>query len=412
MTSWQTDPSLDNAEAPRWLSILGIGEDGVEGLSAAARFLLRNAVLVVGGTRHLALGAALIRGEVVAWPRPMANAFPIIRGRRPEPVVVLASGDPFCDGVGTMLTAAFPMAEILSIPAPSAYVLACSRLGWSLRDIATISFCGRPVEPLAVLLQPGRNILALSADETTPERINQFIVNRGFGESRLHVLEALGGPGERIRQFAAGERYGKLNMLAIEVAGGPSAQIIPLCTGLPDTMFEHDGQITKREIRAVTLSALAPRAGEVLWDAGCGSGSISIEWMLRHPANKAFGIERDPIRAARAARNALSLGVPGLQVIEGSAPNVFDQLPTPDAIFLGGGAHRPGVIEAAWRALRPGGRMVANGVVVETEAALFRARENFGGDLIRLSVDRLDKIGDLHGFRSAMTVTQWAVTKT
>ena len=414
--AWSSNTGVRDAPpARRWLSILGIGEGGVEGLSPAACVLLGEAELVVGGARHLALAAALIRGEQMAWPSPMAGGIAAILAHRLSPVVVLASGDPFCDGVGTMLAAVVPVEEFVCLPAPSAFSLATSRLGWAMRQVATISFCGRPLAPLAPLLQPGRKILALSADATTPARVAEYLCARGFGPSRLHVMEALGGPRERIRVTTAADfdiaDCDKLNLVAIEVTAGAGAKIIPLASGLADEMFEHDGQITKREIRAVTLSALAPCAGEVLWDVGCGSGSVAIEWMLRHPENMAYGIESNPERTARIARNAVSLGVPGLQVVQGRAPKILDGLPVPDAVFLGGGAHLPDVIETAWRALRPGGRMVANAVVIETETALFAARENFGGTLTRLSVERLDAIGNLHGFRPGMTVTQWSAVK-
>ena len=407
--------NTDLLAAPPWLTILGIGEDGVDGLSSAARSLLGQARLVVGGTRHLALADPLIQGERMAWPSPMAGGVAAILARRPAPVVVLASGDPFFDGVGVMLAAAVPLGEILSIPAASSVTLALSLLGWSMRRTANISLCGRPLAALAPLLQPGRNVLAFSADATTPAAVAAYLCERGFGTSRVHVMEALGGPRERVRTaLAAGfdlAECHQINLVAIEVVAGPDAQVISLSTGLPDDMFEHDGQITKREIRAVTLSALAPRVGEVLWDVGCGSGSIAIEWMLRHPENLAYGVESDPARAARIARNALRLGVPGLQVVEGRAPKLLADLPPPDAVFLGGGAHLPGMIEACWQALRPGGRLVANAVVIETETVLFAGVQKYGGTLTRLSVERLDNIGTLHGFRPGMTVTQWAAVK-
>jgi precorrin-6Y C5,15-methyltransferase (decarboxylating) len=399
----------------RWLAILGIGEDGVEGLTGAARALISGAELVVGGTRHLALADGLIRGERLAWPSPLSVAISTICARRGSPVAVLASGDPFCYGVGNKLLRYVPPEETLCLPAPSAFSLACARLGWPLQETATISFCGRPMEPLAPLLQPGARILALSADATTPAALAAFLRVRGFGPSRLHLLEALGGPRERIRGATADrfdlDAVDALNLVAIEVATDPDARIIPLSAGLDDDAFEHDGQLTKREIRAVTLSTLAPRRGELLWDIGCGSGSIAIEWMLRHPANRAIAIEENPDRAARAARNAASLGVPGIEIVTGHAPEALAGQPTPDAIFIGGGAQDAGVIDAAWAALRPGGRMVANGVTVETEALLIAARARLGGTLTRLSVERLDQIGTMHGFRPAMTVTQWAAAK-
>jgi precorrin-6Y C5,15-methyltransferase (decarboxylating) len=396
-----------------WLAILGIGEDGV--LSPAAMGLLGAASLVVGGARHLALADGLIRGERLAWPSPIDAAIPAILARRPDPVAVLASGDPFCYGIGTALARHVPAAETLCIPTASAFSLACARLGWSLQDCATISFCGRPIEALFPLLQPGVRVLALSADATTPATVAAALASRGFGGSVVHVLEALGGPNERIRHCAA-EAFGfnglhPLNMLAIEVAAGPGARIIPLAAGLPDDAYEHDGQITKREIRAVTLSALAPRRGGLLWDIGCGSGSIGIEWMLRHPANRAIGIDEAPDRAARAARNAANLGVPGLRLVHGAAPAALAGLPRPDAVFIGGGAHEPGVLDAAWDALPADGRLVVNAVTIESEAALLAVRARFGGTLARLSVERLDGVGRLHGFRPAMTVTQFTGVK-
>jgi len=399
----------------RWLAILGIGEDGVEGLSAGACALIRGARLVVGGARHLALADGLVRGERTVWPSPIADAFPAILARRGAPVAVLASGDPFCYGVGSALVRLVPAAEIICLPAPSAFSLAAARLGWALQDVATISFCGRPLAALAPLLQPGSRILALSADAATPAAVATFLRDRGFGPSPLYVLEALGGPRERIRATTADacalDSVDPLNLIAIEVVATPDARVIPLSTGLPDDAFEHEGQLTKREIRAVTLSALAPRKGERLWDIGCGSGSVAIEWMLRAPANRAVAIEARPDRAARAARNAIALGVPDLEVINGTAPTALAGLPEPDAVFIGGGAQNDGMIETAWAALRPSGRMVVNAVTVETEGVLFAAHAHFGGTLIRLGVERLDTLGDSHCFRPAIAVTQWSAVK-
>jgi precorrin-6Y C5,15-methyltransferase (decarboxylating) len=401
-------------DAP-WLAIVGIGEDGVEGLGDAARALVGAAELVVGGERHLALAAPLIGGDTLAWPSPLSAAIPQILARRGRPTVVLASGDPFCFGVGGLLARHVAEAERICLPAASAFALACARLGWSAQETSQVSLCGRPLEPLAPLLQPGRRLLVLSADETTPSQLAAYLTGRGFGPSRLHLLEAMGGPHERRRSATAAAfdltEVQPLNLVALEVAAGPGAWIIPLACGLPDEAFEHDGQITKREIRAVTLSALAPCAGELLWDVGGGSGSVSIEWMLRHPDNRAVMLEPKPERAARAARNACQFGVPGLRIVSKAAPAGLDLLPTPDAVFLGGGASDPAVIEAAWTALRRGGRLVANAVTVETEAALMQARARLGGDLTRLSVERLEPIGAMEGFRPARTVTQWAAMK-
>ncbi len=395
-----------------WLTILGIAEDGA--LSPAAQAHLQAATLVVGGTRHLALAALHIRGDSLPWTSPMDAAIAAILARRPAPVAVLASGDPYWFGAGTTLVRHVAAAETRCIPAPAAFTLACAALGWAMQDCETLSFCGRPLQALLPALQPGARILALSADATTPAAVAMLMDSRGFGPSRLHVLEALGGPHHRVRTAAAAsfalDGVHPLNMLGIEVLAAPGARVIPLATGLPDAMFEHDGQITKREVRAATLSALAPRRGERLWDIGCGSGSVGVEWCLRHPANRATSIDGNPGRAARAARNAASLGV-ALDVVTGPAPSALAGLPRPDAVFIGGGAADPGVIDAAWDALPPDGRLVANAVTIETEAALLGARGRLGGTLTRLSVERLDRIGAMHGYRPAMTVTQWLAVK-
>jgi len=405
----------ETARKPPWLAIVGIGEDGVEGLSEAARTLVRGAELVVGGRRHLALADQLISGERLAWPSPLTDAIPAILSRRGHPVAVLTSGDPFCYGVGAVLARHVSPDQWTCLPAPSAFALARARLGWSAQETVLFTLCGRPIEPLAPLLQPGRRLLVLSADETTPAMLAAYLDGRGFGPSRLHVLEALGGPNERIRRTTADDfavpGINPLNLVGVELVAGSSAHVIPLSCGLPDAFFEHDGQLTKQEIRAVTLAALAPRAGERLWDIGGGSGSVSIEWLLRHPDNQAIMLEPDASRRSIAARNAGALGVPGLHIVAARAPEGLQGLPTPDAIFIGGGASHPMVIPTAWAALRRGGRLVANAVTLDTEVTLARAQAGFGGTLTRLSVERLEPLGSLQGFRPARTITQWIAVK-
>lgn len=397
--------------SPSWLTVLGIGEDGVEGLSPAAQALLRAASVIYGGRRHLALAAPLIGGEARPWASPMEHSYAALLAEAPRPVVVLASGDPFCFGVGAVLARLVP--GLHCIPAPSAFSLACARLGWAMQDCATISFCGRPLAALRPLLQPGARVLALSADTTTPAAVAALLRDLGFGQTRLHLLEALGGPDERITGTTADSfdlSPVPLNMLALEVAASSDARILPLAPGLPDDWFEHDGQITRAEIRAMTLAALAPRRGERLWDIGCGSGSVSIEWLLRHAANTAIGLERNAARAARAARNALALGTPGLQVVQAAAPAGLADLPPPNAVFIGGGCSSA-VLDAAWAALPPGGRLVANAVTVETEALFLTRHAEFGARLTRIALSRMDTVGTRHGFRPGMAVTQFAVVK-
>ena len=397
---------------PPFLSIVGIGEDGPSGLSVTASALLAQASLVIGGARHLALAESLITADRITWPNPIADAVPLLHSRKVAPVVALASGDPFCFGVGPMLAAAFP-GQWHCLPQPSCLSLACAKLGWALQDCETLSFCGRPLARLASVVQPGMRLLALSEDANTPGRAAALLCRLGFGASEIIVLEALGGPNERVRSVRADcfdlADLHPLNLMAITLTSPLNA--IPLCQGLDDGLFQHDGQITKREIRAATLSALAPFRGGVLWDIGAGSGSISIEWMLRHPTNRAFAVERHTGRCATIAGNAQRLGVPELAVVTGTAPGALRDLPPPDAVFIGGGGTAPGVVELAWKSLRSGGRMVANAVTIETEGVLFDAHRSHGGSLTRLGVERLETIGGLHGFRPAMTVTQWAATR-
>ncbi len=327
----------------RWLAVVGIGEDGVDGLSPAARRLVAQAALVIGGSRHLALAKPLA-AETLVWPSPIEGALDMIEARRGRPVCVLASGDPFFFGVGTMLTRRFSPSEMTCVPAPSAFALAASRLGWSQQDCALLSLHGRPLETIIPHLQPGARILALSWDDATPAKLAALLVSHGMGRSKFVVCEAMGGPRERIRETEAQslvlDTVATLNTIALEIVADKEARVMPRVSGVPDDWFEHDGQITKRDIRAITLSALAPRRGELMWDVGAGSGSVAIEWMLADQANRAVAIEARDDRASRIARNALSFGVPALSVVTGAAPHVFQDLPTPDAVFIGGGALR------------------------------------------------------------------------
>jgi precorrin-6Y C5,15-methyltransferase (decarboxylating) len=399
----------------QWLAILGMGEDGVEGLSPAARAAVERAVLVVGGTRHLRLAAGLIQGDRLSWPSPLSDAFPAILAQRGRNVALLASGDPYCYGVAGTLATVVPVAETVCIPVPSAFSLACARLGWAAQEVATLSACGRPLEAILPLLQPGRRILLLSADPGTPAALAKMLCHYGFDGSVLHLLEALGGEDERMRSTMAlhplPTNIAPLHLLGVEVVASPEARVIPRSPGLPDNFFEHNGQITKREIRAATIAALAPRAGEMLWDLGCGSGSVAIEWALAHPANQAIGIEQLADRADRARRNALTLGVPSVRIVTGTAPGALAGLPPPDVVFIGGGLQDPALLAAAWVALRAGGRMVVNAVTTESQARLFDAHRMYGGALTRLLVERLDTLGPHHVFRPAIAVTQWAATK-
>lgn len=399
--------------ASPWLSIVGIGEDGASGLGDEAKRLIAGAEIVFGGRRHLELAASLIRGESRPWPSPFSvEPVAALAGRQ---VCVLASGDPFLHGVGATLARLVPADEMRVIPAPSALSLAAARLGWALQDADTISLHGRATSLIRPHLHPGRKLLCLTSNAEGPAAVAALLTRLGFGPSRITVLEALGGPRETIRSVRADafalQNINPLNLLAVEVESYPEAAILPLTPGLPDDFFEHDGQITKREIRAMTLSALAPRRGELLWDIGAGAGSIAIEWMLADPSMRAVAIEANPERAARIRRNAEALGVPSLELVEGAAPAVLAGLETPHAIFVGGGGSGPGVLEEAIEALPSRGRLVANAVTLEMEALLLARHADLGGDLIRIAVSRTAPVGSMTGWRAAMPVTQWTWVK-
>ena len=399
----------------RWLSIVGIGEDGVEGLSSVARQLIHSAELVVGGARHLELANEFIRGKRLVWPSPIGDAFPEIACYRGRPVAVLASGDPFHFGIGKQIATFVPADEFVCLPQPSAFSLAAARMGWPLQDVSLVTLHGRALNGIIRHLQPGARILALSWDGATPRKLSELLSTHRMGQTRMTVLEAMGGVRERVRHATASnfriEEIQPLNTIAIEVVAEPEAAIIPLTAGLDDDLFEHDGQLTKREIRAVTLSSLQPLRGQLLWDIGLGAGSVAIEWLLQHPSLRAIGIEANADRAGRAARNAAALGVPELRIVQGHAPEALAGLARPDAVFIGGGMRDEGVFEAAWSALKPGGRLVANAVSLETEARLAGYFQQFGGDLIRLQVARADRVGAMSGWRPAMPVTQWRARK-
>jgi precorrin-6Y C5,15-methyltransferase (decarboxylating) len=410
------DVVADQTAAPRrWLSIVGIGEDGVAGLTAVARGLVSGAEMVFGGKRHLGLAAPLIRGAVRPWPSPFERAVAEVLAQRGRQVCVLASGDPYLHGVGAVLARHVEPSETVVVPAPSAFSLAAARLGWPLADCALVSLHGCELDRVRPHLQPGARVLALTSDGEGPAALAGLLAATGFGASRLTVLEALGGPRERIRATAAAHfdlgTADPLNTVAIEVAAADGARIIARAPGLPDAMFEHDGQITKREVRAVTLSSLAPRRAELLWDIGAGAGSVAIEWMLADPSLRAIAIEAQAERAERIGRNAASFGVPGLEIVQGAAPEALCGLQPPDAIFIGGGASDPRVLDTAIAALRAGGRLVVNAATLQTEALLLARYSALGGELIRIAITRAEPVGSMTTWRPALPVTQWRWVK-
>jgi precorrin-6Y C5,15-methyltransferase (decarboxylating) len=411
--SFAESRARETAAPSRWLSIVGIGEDGIEGLTPIARGLIQAAEIVYGGERHLALAASLIRGDTRPWQNPFERSIDDVLAQRGRAVCVLASGDPFVHGVGSVLLRHVDPRETVAVPAPSTFSLAAARLGWALPETTQLSLHARSLDLIRPHLQPSARLLALTSDGEGPAALARLLSEIGFGNSRLTVLEALGGPRERVRgATAAGFDLGDvdpLNAVAIEVEASPGVRVLARAPGLPDALFEHDGQITKREIRAITLAALSPRRGELLWDVGAGAGSVAIEWMLADPSLRAIAIEARSDRASRIRRNAAAFGVPGLEVIEGVAPAALEGLAQPDAIFIGGGAR--GVLDPAVRALRPGGRLVVNAVTIETEALLIARRPALGGELTRVAVTRVESIGGQEGWRPALPVTQWVWVK-
>lgn len=408
-------PDPASPAAAPWLTIVGIGEDGLAGLGDEAKAALAAADLVFGGARHLELAGAAIRGERHAWLSPFERSVEAVSAARGRPVAVLASGDPFFFGVGVTLSRRIARAEMRVLPAPSSFSLAASRMGWALQDTVCVSLHGRPIDLIRPHLHPGSRILALTSDNDGPAALAALLTESGFGASDLTVLEALGGTRERVSSHRA-ETFAlqdadMLNVCAVEVTAGTGARILAYTPGLDDALFEHDGQITKHEIRALTLSALAPRRGELLWDVGAGSGSIGIEWMLADPSLKAIAIEGHPERAARIRRNAAAFGVPGLSIVEGTAPEALAGLAPPDTIFIGGGGSEAGVMEAALTGLKPGGRLVANAVTTEMEVVLLAHHARLGGSLLRIDIARAAPVGQMTGWRPAMPVTQWRWVK-
>jgi precorrin-6Y C5,15-methyltransferase (decarboxylating) len=393
-----------------WLTLVGIGEDGLDGLSPVARRLVDGAEVLVGGERHLALAGAH-KAEKLVWRSPLVATFDDIAARRGRRVVVLASGDPMWFGVGATLAGRFPPQEMTVVPHPGAFSLAASRLGWPLAEVTALTLHARPLERLALHLAPGARLLVLTEDGKAPASIAAYLRDRGWGSSRLTLLERLGGSLERrLEGKAEGWPHppgAELNTLAIECVAGPKARPLSRSAGLPDDAFVHDGQLTKREVRAATLSALAPLPGQTLWDVGAGSGAIAIEWLRAAPGTRAYAIERDESRRDFILRNAATLGVPELNLIAGEAPAMLADLPAPDAVFVGGGLSVEGLVETCLKALKPGGRLVANAVTVEGEARLFALHGKHGGQLTRIAVSRAEPVGAFQGWRALMPITQW-----
>jgi precorrin-6Y C5,15-methyltransferase (decarboxylating) len=333
-------------------------------------------------------------------------------GRR---VVVLASGDPMLSGVGASLVRLHGPGAVHVLPHPSSISLACARLGWAVEETAVVTTVGRPLDLVTPHVTPGRRLLVLGSDGSAPAEVAELCTRLGYGASRISALTQLGGPAEHVLTGSAADwPHGVVDPLvvtAVEAVLDPGTVPLPTVPGLPDAAFEDDGQLTKREVRAVTLPQLVPLPGQLLWDVGAGAGSIGIEWMRTHPSCRAIAVECHADRAGRIARNATRLGVPGLRVVEGRAPGALAGLPTPDAVFVGGGATTASLLETCWAALPVGGRLVANAVTVESEAVLAGWFSRVGGELVRIGVQRAQPVGSYTGWKPAMPVTIFSVVR-
>lgn len=398
--------------AAPWLHIVGIGEDGMDGLTPATRAVVEAAEVIIGGDRHHALSDA-VTARRLSWPSPFDALISTLAELRGQRVVVLATGDPLWFSVGARIGRTIPADQITYHPQLSAFQLAAARMGWSLADVETLTVHGRPVEQMIAFIQPDQKLIVLTTGAETPAQVAKFLTDRGFGKSQLTVLASMGGADETRFDGTADSwthEVPAFNTLCIDLVAAPDAALLPRVPGLPDDLFQHDGTMTKQEVRAATLAKLMPMRGALLWDIGTGCGSIAVEWMRAAHYARAIGIEPRADRRAMAAANALALGAPQLQLIDGTVPKALNGLTKPDAVFIGGGLSVE-VFDAAWAALRPLGRLVANAVTLETEATLIELHRVHGGQLVKLAINRAETIGPHYGWRPLMPVTQWSLVK-
>ncbi|MDO5681710.1 MAG: precorrin-6y C5,15-methyltransferase (decarboxylating) subunit CbiE [Propionibacteriaceae bacterium] len=401
------------------IDVVGMGADGLDSSTAAGRQAVVDADVILGGRRHLDMVAGVGGAELVEWPTPLREGLSGMldqyAGKR---VVALASGDPLVAGVGTTLIDLVGADEVRIHPAVSSVALARARLGWSAEDVTVVRLgAGRSLDGLRRLLAPGRRILVLSADEESPAQVAAVCWDEGLFGARLVILGNLGTDDEFRRETTVTglsvegtEGIPRLNIIAIECSDDARPVAGWLAPGLPDEAYEHDGQLTKRHVRAAALAVLQPTPGELLWDLGAGAGSVGIEWARLHRRNRLVAVERDPERAGRVLRNAHQLGVPDIDVAVGDALEVIAELPDPDAIFVGGGASAD-LLDACWARLRVDGRLVVHGVTLETEQLLLDRHAALGGELVQLSVSHAQPLGRRRGWAPARPVVQWSVTK-
>jgi precorrin-6B C5,15-methyltransferase / cobalt-precorrin-6B C5,C15-methyltransferase len=395
--------------------VVGIGDDGWPGLTAEAQAVLRDAPVIAGGRRHLALLPDL-PGRQIPLPSPLLPRLDELIAEHPG-LCLLASGDPMLHGIGATLVRRLGAGQVRVLPAVSSVALACARLGWAESEIDVVSVVSRPVEVILPAVQPGARVLVLCRDGATPAALAALLADRGWAATTITVLQHLGGAAEQVTgpypaSAAEPGPFADLCVAALDCEPDPAGLVLPRVPGLPDDAYDSDGQLSRREVRALALAALAPGPGQLLWDVGAGSGSVGIEWMRTDPRCRAVAVEARGDRAERIARNAIGLGVPGLDVVCGEAPEALGELAPPDAVFIGGGLTADGVLEACWKALPPGGRLVAHAVTIESEAVLHRWQRDLGGQLVQLAVSYRAPLGGFTTWRPALPITQWQVTKT
>jgi len=395
-----------------WLTIIGIGEDGLSGLGTLAREVIDDAEFLFGGERHL----ALVGKKGLIWKSPLEDSFVELDQLQGKKVAVIATGDPMWFGIGATLGRRYGAGAIKVIPSSSAFSLVAARLTWPLNEIDCLTVHGRDLDRVRAFLMPGNRLIVLTNDGNTPSQIAELLKDTGFGGSLLTVFSQMGGTDERRFEGTAidldHDAIPDLNTVAIECLADEGLILKARTPGLPDDVFEHDGQLTKREVRAITVSSLAPMPGQMLWDIGAGCGSIGIEWLRGTLNARAIAVERNMDRLGMINRNALALGVPELKVIFGEALTEIIGLPSPDAVFIGGGLTTDGLLEYCWQNLRPGGRLVANSVTFESERRLFEAREKLGGDLNKIEISRAQAVGDYTSWHGLKPVTQLKIIKT
>jgi len=412
------------------ISIIGIGENGISGLTRSALRTLAEADIIFGGARHIAFLPFELQQKAKKWEKPFLKNINIIKDLRKEAetggraisIACLASGDPMFFGAGSSFLRYFPISDLTIYPNISSFSYAAAKLGWALQDVKCCSIHGRPLESILRFIADKAKLLILSEDGDSPAALCRLLKTRGLGQSRIAVLEHLGGEKEKIYHHhiadltESPQKFADLNIMALDCKANDTAADLPLSTVLPDSAFIHDGQITKQPIRAAVLAFLAPKYSELLWDIGAGSGSIGIEWLRLGHQTRAVAIEQNPQRAANIMANARNLGVPDLKLLEGRAqdiiPQISDKEGRPNAIFIGGNVGDFGLLEQCFAALKPGGRLIANAVTLEGEAALARLSEKYGGNRTRIAVQNEETIGRRHIMRPALPVTIFVAQKT